>query len=85
MTCAACGTVFDGRRKDQRFCSATCRLTTWHDKRDREQAEHDARVRLTLRAAQQARTLRQAQQAIAEALALLDHVHGQTNRRRMTV
>jgi hypothetical protein len=50
MTCAApdCGTLFEPRRKDHRFCSAKCRLAGFQQTREAMRRERDARVRLLL-------------------------------------
>lgn len=56
MTCAACGTSFEPRRKDHRFCSAKCRLAGFQQTQQVRGRERDAKVRLLLK----------------EALALLD-------------
>lgn len=56
MTCA-CGTQFEPRRKDHRFCSAKCRLAGFQHEREAKLRERDAKVRLLLK----------------EALAMLDH------------
>jgi hypothetical protein len=58
MTCAApdCGTSFEPRRKDQRFCSAKCRLAGFQHEREATRRERDAKVRLLLRTALEAAT-----------------------------
>jgi predicted nucleic acid-binding Zn ribbon protein len=48
MTCAACGMLFESRRKDHRFCSAKCRLVGFQRKQENERRERDAKVRLLL-------------------------------------
>jgi predicted nucleic acid-binding Zn ribbon protein len=63
MTCAACGTPFEPRRKDQRFCSSKCRLVGVHQKQEHARRDRDAHVRIKLR---------KAQHAVAEALRLLE-------------
>ena len=47
MTCA-CGTSFEPRRKDHRFCSAKCRLAGFQHEREAKLRERDAKVRLLL-------------------------------------
>lgn len=64
MTCHACGKQFEARRRDQRFCSAECRLTSWHEGRQQKQTERDAQLRLHLRTAQQ--SLNEAQQLLTK-------------------
>lgn len=48
MTCAACGTSFEPRHKDHRFCSAKCRLAGFQHERETKRRERDANVRLLL-------------------------------------
>jgi hypothetical protein len=47
-SCATCQRAFEVRRKDHRFCSAKCRLASFHHKQLRERRERDAKVRLLL-------------------------------------
>jgi hypothetical protein len=47
MTCP-CGATFEPRRKDHRFCSATCRLAGFQHEREAKRRERDAKVRLLL-------------------------------------
>jgi predicted nucleic acid-binding Zn ribbon protein len=49
IPCATCGTPFEARRKDHRFCSAKCRLAGFQQKQEQERREQDAQVRLLLR------------------------------------
>ena len=49
MPCAVCGTPFEVRRKDHRFCSAKCRLAGFQQRQEQEQRERDATVRIKLR------------------------------------
>jgi hypothetical protein len=49
MTCAACGAVFEPRRKDRRFCSAKCRLAGFQQKHEHERRERNAKARLLLK------------------------------------
>jgi hypothetical protein len=58
MTCAApdCGTSFEPRRTDHRFCSPKCRLVWFQQKPERARRERDAKVRLLLRTAIEAAT-----------------------------
>ena len=51
MTCVTCGRPFEAKRKDHRFCSATCRLVAFHAKDGADRRERDAKVRLLLRTA----------------------------------
>jgi predicted nucleic acid-binding Zn ribbon protein len=53
MTCLTCGAFFEPRRKDQRFCSAKCRMTGFQRDREHKQREREAKVRLLLRTARE--------------------------------
>jgi predicted nucleic acid-binding Zn ribbon protein len=61
-TCDHCGTSYEARRDDQRFCSAACRRAGFTAGQDQKRRERDATVRLLLLTASQ---------AIAEARTLL--------------
>lgn len=61
MTCP-CGTTFEPRRKDHRFCSAKCRLAGFQLEREAKRRDRDATVRMKLR---------EAQQSVAEALKVM--------------
>ena len=56
MTCATCGTVFEARRNDQRFCSAACRLSAFHAKEALKLVNQYAQIRHLLRTAQESIT-----------------------------
>ena len=49
--CESCGTTFNVRRKDHRYCSPECRLRGFAARRAQVQAERDSKVRLYLKAA----------------------------------
>ncbi len=49
--CESCGTTFNVRRKDHRYCSPECRLRGFTTRRAQAQADEKARVRLLLRQA----------------------------------
>ena len=49
--CESCGTTFNVRRKDHRYCSSECRLRGFAVRRAQAQAERDSGIRLHLRAA----------------------------------
>ena len=51
MTCVTCSRPFEAKRKDHRFCSATCRLAAFHAKDGADQRERDDKIRLLLRTA----------------------------------
>jgi predicted nucleic acid-binding Zn ribbon protein len=56
MPCTVCGTPFEVRRKDHRFCSPKCRLVWFQQKPEKARRERDAKVRLLLRTAIDAAT-----------------------------
>ena len=43
MSCQGCGRPFEPRRRDQRWCSARCRLAGYQQKRAEAEAAHQAR------------------------------------------
>ena len=49
--CTTCGTEFEPKRRDHRFCSAACRLQAFLARRDAQRQERDAQVRMLLREA----------------------------------
>ncbi len=51
MTCLTCGTEFEPRRRDHRFCSPKCRLRAFEAKREAKHQDRDAQVRMLLREA----------------------------------
>ncbi len=59
--CTTCGTEFEPRRRDHRFCSPKCRLRAFEAKREAKRQERDAEVRMVLltalEAVQEARDL----------------------------
>ena len=59
--CTTCGTEFEPKRRDHRFCSARCRLRAFEAKREAERQNRDAQVRMVLltalEAVQEAREL----------------------------
>ncbi len=59
--CTTCGTEFEPRRRDHRYCSAKCRLRAFEAKREAKRQERDAHVRMVLltalEAVQEAREL----------------------------
>ncbi len=61
MTCLTCGTEFEPRRRDHRYCSPKCRLRAFEAKREATRLERDAQVRMVLltalEAVQEAREL----------------------------
>ncbi len=61
MACLTCGTEFEPRRRDHRYCSAKCRLRAFEAKREAERQNRDAQVRMVLltalEAVQEAREL----------------------------
>ncbi len=61
MTCLTCGTDFEPRRRDHRFCSAKCRLRAFEAKREAKHQNRDAQVRILIltavEAMQEARAL----------------------------
>ena len=48
MTCLTCGTEFEPRRRDHRFCSAKCRLRAFEAKQEALRQDRDAKVRMLL-------------------------------------
>ncbi len=48
MTCLTCGTDFEPRRRDHRFCSTACRLQAFLARREAKRQERDAQVRMVL-------------------------------------
>ena len=54
MACLTCGTDFEPKRRDHRFCSAKCRLRAFEAKREAKHQERDAQVRILLRQALEA-------------------------------
>jgi predicted nucleic acid-binding Zn ribbon protein len=46
MPCAVCGTPFEVRCKDHRFCAPKCRLAWFQQKPERARRERDAKLRL---------------------------------------
>jgi hypothetical protein len=46
--CDTCQHVYESRRRDQRFCSAKCRMAAFQQRRDQARTERDAKVRLLL-------------------------------------
>lgn len=54
MTCPTCGTPFEARRRDHRFCTAKCRLEAFTQRKAQAQAERDAQCRLLLTTALEA-------------------------------
>ncbi len=61
MTCLTCGTEFEPKRRDHRFCSAKCRLRAFEAKQEAKSQERDAHIRMVLltalEAVQEARDL----------------------------
>ncbi len=61
MTCLTCGTEFEPKRRDHRYCSPKCRLRAFEAKREAKHQERDAQVRMllltALEAVQEARAL----------------------------
>ena len=51
MTCLTCGTDFEAKRRDHRYCSPKCRLRAFEAKREAKGQERDAQVRMLLRQA----------------------------------
>ncbi len=49
--CTTCGTEFEPKRRDHRFCSAACRLQAFLARREAHRQERDAKVRMLLREA----------------------------------
>ena len=54
MTCLTCGTEFEAKRRDQRCCSAKCRLKAFEAKREARHQDRDAQVRMLLTTALEA-------------------------------
>ena len=48
MACLTCGTEFEPKRRDHRFCSAKCRLRAFEAKREAKRQGRDAQVRMLL-------------------------------------
>ena len=46
--CTTCGTEFEPKRRDHRFCSAACRLQAFVVRRETQRQERDATVRILL-------------------------------------
>ena len=69
VVCPGCVKPFQPRRKDQRFCSAKCRLVGYQQRQEQERRDRDATARLHLRAAQHAYA--EGDRHLAEALAVL--------------
>ncbi len=59
--CTTCGTEFEPKRRDHRYCSAKCRLRAFEATQEAKRQERDARVRMVLltalEAVQEARDL----------------------------
>ncbi len=49
--CTTCGTEFEPKRRDHRFCSAACRLQAFLARRESHRQERDAKVCMLLREA----------------------------------
>ncbi len=49
--CTTCGTEFEPKRRDHRFCSAACRLQAFVVRRETQRQNRDAQVRMLLRQA----------------------------------
>ncbi len=69
MTCLTCGTEFEAKRRDHRFCSPKCRLRAFEAKREAKHQDRDAQVRMLLLTAVE---------AVQEARELLRHRGGNT-------
>ncbi len=69
MACLTCGTEFEPKRRDHRFCSAKCRLRAFEAKREAKHQDRDAQVRILLLTAVE---------AVQEARELLRHRVGNT-------
>ena len=54
MTCLTCGSDFEAKRRDHRYCSPKCRLRAFEAKREAKRQERDAQVRMLLRQALEA-------------------------------
>ncbi len=67
--CTICGTDFEAKRRDHRFCSAKCRLRAFEAKREAKHQDRDAQVRILLLTAEE---------NIQEARELLRHRVGNT-------
>ena len=46
--CDTCRKMYEPRRRDQRFCSAKCRMVAFQQRREQGRTERDAKVRLLL-------------------------------------
>ncbi len=53
MACLTCGTEFEPKRRDHRFCSAKCRLRAFEAKREAKRQGRDAQVRMLLLTAEE--------------------------------
>ena len=49
--CTTCGSEFEPKRRDHRFCSAACRLQAFLARREAKHQDRDAHVRMLLREA----------------------------------